>query len=669
MSDISIPGVTSKYNTDSLIEGLMKVERVPVTRMEESVDEYKLLKTTWQDISRYIGRFRDSAKVLYDFNSPFREKNALSSDDAILTAEAAREAIVEEREIAVLETAQADRFLSRSLALDYSVPAGRYGFTVGDDQVVFTFKGGSLPEFAEAVNRNGKNIVRAGLVKDTPDTQVLMLSSEKTGVTNRLTFTDDSVEFGLAAGILKTSGTSSREITLTDSALRRWTEPLQDSGVTISDGVLHVPTKTDVSFRIDPPVVLPEGHILEIRVATLVLPEDEWVPPSPPPGPDIPNVGGVDLQDIHIENAPSRVEIPPWQAPTPPKRIDDLSIFYTSDGEPLASIQDIPGEQTVSISAADVEGPLTTLNIRNTNTHREIDISSIRSYDPEDRGEYTPVRAITVASDSRIEVDGIPVTRNSNTIDDVIPGVTLHVQRESDRPVSLSVEHDLERVKEAIFQFVGHYDRLLTEISITTSRDESVIDEITYFEDDEMEQARERLGILQGDISLMQLKSSLQRIMMNPYETSTPRELSMLAQIGISTNTGGFGGGLNATKLRGYLEINEDMLNAALENNFDAVRELFGSDSDNDMIIDSGAAYAAERYVKPYIETGGIVSSRVGTMDSRIDTTEDRIEDLEEKLEDKEARYRREYGAMEGALRTLEESSKSLDNMFNRNNE
>lgn len=143
----------------------------------------------------------------------------------------------------------------------------------------------------------------------------------------------------------------------------------------------------------------------------------------------------------------------------------------------------------------------------------------------------------------------------------------------------------------------------------------------------------------------------------------------MLAQIGISTNTGGFGGGLNATKLRGYLEINEDMLNAALENNFDAVRELFGSDSDNDMIIDSGAAYAAERYVKPYIETGGIVSSRVGTMDSRIDTTEDRIEDLEEKLEDKEARYRREYGAMEGALRTLEESSKSLDNMFNRNNE
>ncbi len=35
MSDITIPGVTSKINSDKIIEGLLKVERIPLERLEK----------------------------------------------------------------------------------------------------------------------------------------------------------------------------------------------------------------------------------------------------------------------------------------------------------------------------------------------------------------------------------------------------------------------------------------------------------------------------------------------------------------------------------------------------------------------------------------------------------------------------------------------------------
>ena len=64
-----------------------------------------------------------------------------------------------------------------------------------------------------------------------------------------------------------------------------------------------------------------------------------------------------------------------------------------------------------------------------------------------------------------------------------------------------------------------------------------------------------------GDISLMQLKNSLQDIMMNPYPTSLGRDMRLLAQIGISTDARALGSlTLDKTRLRGYLEIDEPKL-------------------------------------------------------------------------------------------------------------
>ena len=71
--------------------------------------------------------------------------------------------------------------------------------------------------------------------------------------------------------------------------------------------------------------------------------------------------------------------------------------------------------------------------------------------------------------------------------------------------------------------------------------------------------------------------------------------------------------------------------------------------------------------ITPYVQTGGIFSTRTNGLGNRITATEKRITQLDEKLERKEADLRRKYGQMEGALRSLEQQSDSISN-FNRQN-
>ena len=52
MADISIPGVSDKYKTNDYIEALMKKERLPLTREQETLDRYKEQQSAWNGINQ-----------------------------------------------------------------------------------------------------------------------------------------------------------------------------------------------------------------------------------------------------------------------------------------------------------------------------------------------------------------------------------------------------------------------------------------------------------------------------------------------------------------------------------------------------------------------------------------------------------------------------------------
>ena len=141
--------------------------------------------------------------------------------------------------------------------------------------------------------------------------------------------------------------------------------------------------------------------------------------------------------------------------------------------------------------------------------------------------------------------------------------------------------------------------------------------------------------------------------------------MRLLAQIGISTDTRALGSPLDRTRLRGYLEIDEQKLTAAIEQHAEAVKQLFGNDTTGDLVVNSGVAFTLDTLLRPYVQTGGIFPERLTNLDSRIASNSRSIADYKVKLDDYQAELKRKYGQMQSALDALQKNSQSLQN-FNK---
>jgi len=666
MSDITIPGVTSKYDTQKLIEDLMKVERIPKTRAEEQLKALQLQKTAWLDVNRSVARARESSRSLFSFQNPFNERIAKSSDEGILTATASREALEDEHSLVVKQTAEADRFLSGRLPVDYKVPGGDYTFSVGDRTVSLKFSGGSLKEFADALTRKGGDILRARVIPVSKSEQSVVVESLKTGSRNRLGFDGAAKDWALAAGLVEEARSSRRD--LATSAVQPFEKSLDRNLVRAEPGALAVGPGGEAKLPLSPPLAA-TGLVLEmdVRVARRTEPP---APEGPPPGPAISAPGSITYEGITITADPSDPRIPDWAPPPPPVRVDDPTVLFLVDGSgrsvPLPAQPDSDEFRRVTVQLSDYLADISGLGIRNRNTHRDVEVRNVRIYDPKEVGGLRPRDPVDTARDAVVSLEGIEVVRDTNTISDLIPGVTLNLQEASDKKVKLKVEPDREKSKEAVIELVGNYNRLMADINILSRNDERLVQEISYYTDEERKTATERLGLLQGDSTLNQLRTSMQRIVTSPHTVG--EATAVLGQIGVSTNASrGGAGGYDASRLRGYLEIDEEALGRALRDDFETVRRLFGNDTDGDLLVDAGVAFGLDALFRPYVETGGILSVKTRTFDTQIASQQTRIETLDRQLIAKEAELRRKYGMMEGALQNMERSSQDISNFMKQN--
>lgn len=659
MSDISIPGVKSKYDTAKIIEGLMAVERIPLTRSQARLEEIRLQRTVWLDLNRRMSSLRESARSLFSFQNPFNERTASSSDESVLTGTATREAIEETKSFIVKRTASADRFMSDAVPADAKVPKGEYSFSVGDKTIRLSYGGGSIKDFADAINRKGAETVRAQLVAIRPDERVLVIESLKTGKDNRLGFGGAAEDFALSVGLVE-KASSTLQALPTDNPVR-FDQPLDASKAFQKDGALYLAPGAEAALKLPSPS-RSEGLVLELEVELRDLPGGQAAPVGPPPGPAIPSTGTIEYEGIRIASAPSEAELPAWSPPPTPPRRDDLAPLYLIDGSGrsvrLPEVRPGDGFKTITVPLPAYVDSFSGVGLRNGNTGRELRVRSARVYDPTETAGLRPKNPVQTAGDAVVVMDGIEVTRSDNAVSDLVPGLTINLWQASDKPVKLKVEPDREAAKEAVIELVGNYNRLMAELNILARKDESVLAEIEYFTADEKKAYAERLGLFQGDTTLSQLRTSMQRTMMDAYPTGGG--MSQLAAFGITTDSRR-GGSYDAARLRGYLEIDESALDKALQTSFGRVKDLFGFDSDGDLLMDAGAAFKLDAMMKAYVETGGVVTTRTTTLDSQISRQQKEIETLEDKLAKKEAELKRQYGQMEGALGQMESTSSAWD--------
>lgn len=684
MPGINIPGVSNKYNTNETVEKLMQIERIPLTREQKTLETYKSQQEAWRDVNKKITGLRDSVKTLYSFDNPFNNKIASSTEEYAVTATATRNATYDSFKIDVIQPATADRFLSAELDEKTKVPQGTYTYKISDKTVTLRWKGGSLQEFSDALNRRGNNILKSRVIGASKGKKTLAIESLKTGAENRLLFEDDALTFAFDSGMItkiKSKGvqfaSSKSEFTQADN--RDTSEQpnmprISMQSVSVSDGNTKVPPRSGFTVKI--PESIKEDSDAHIRFS-IIREDTEDITKElnkQPPQPILPDSGRANFKDITIYNSPVDSALPQTAAEhfEPLREIHDNNIVFAvmQDGteKPLPIGSTAPNSKTeIDIPLNEYDG-ITAITIRNRNTGSSFILSEMSAANPAEDLGFMPQNPITVADDAVIKYEGITIKRPENEIDDIVPEITLHIHEKTDKTATIAVSPDKESAKDALITFVGKYNQAMSTVNILTQNKPEIVDELDYLSEDEKKAEKEKIGMFMGDSSLTNLKSYMQSATVANYPFSDNAKITMLSQIGIATNASGYGGGYAPGKLRGYLEIDEKKLDENIESHLDDIKSLFGYDSDGDLIIDSGIANNLDKHLTAYVRSGGIFSGKNATLDGKIKSSEQRISRLETQMQQKEADLKNKYAQMEGALNNLETQQNAITNFSNRNN-
>lgn len=667
MAELNIPGVSDKFKTNELIKGLMEVERVPLKREQKRLEDFKTEQDIWRSLNGYMGSLRETVRLLYSYDNPFNSKLSESSDEYSVTAEPGRDAALDSFKIEVIKTATADRFLSAELPEDTTVPSGNYEYSVGNKKVSFNWKGGKIDDFVSALNRRGNKVIRASLIGITKNSKSLLIESLISGKENPLIFGNQAMDFAINTKMIAPKPVATVDSMVLSNQTIKKNNETPFNPITINETAVTVGKNS--GFELDVPQSIANNKNAEIRF-TAHLNSSKTAQGEVAREPVLPETGGINFKGISVQNEEVNTLLPPAEIPEPVIPVEDYNVFFVKTRDnieiPLLPVLDSK-ESTYVIKTADYPD-IKSLIVKNKNTEKQLHISTLKTIDNSAKVNYEPLNAVSKADDATIKYRGITISRDSNTIDDVIPQITLNLHEPNTKPVTIKIKPDIESAKESLITFVGKYNRLIAEINILTQTKPEIITELEYFTDDETEKAKENLGKFQAEFSLTNTKSALQRIITNRYATTDDEAISMLSQIGISSNASSGLTGVAAGRLRGYLEIDEKKLDNALDNDMLSIKNLFGQDKDGDLVIDSGIAYLMDKNLQSFTQVGGIIASKNSSLDRKIASSQKSIDNLESKLEKKEVDLKRKYGQMEAALNSLESQADSITNFSNNNN-
>lgn len=679
MAGLNIPGVTDQYNTNDTVEKLMKIERIPLTREQNQLESLKTEKNAWRDINTKLSSLRDNTKTLYSFENPFNSKLTSSTEEYAITAEANRSASLQSFKVDVIQAASSDRFLTDELENDFKVPAGTYTYKVGEKQITFNWKGGTLKDFSNAINKRGNNIIKSSIIGASAGNKSLLIEAVPTGKENRLIFEDDAKTFAFDSGMV--DKIKSQTQTFASSQ----TEILPVNKIEYDESVYMPPlslTNTKYDEEKQTATVEPRGAY-QVKVPekilrdtdlhlqfTITQKETEDITPEINKTliqPELPDAGTAEYGGIIISNnlSDTNLNLPP-EPPAPLEPVKTNSILYAvmEDGSekeiPYTPAEDGKAAQ-IDVKLSEYPG-LKAIAVRNLNTGTSYEISSFTALDPVKDLGYGPKHPVSTADDAIIKYEGITITRSSNKIDDVVPEITLNIHDKTEKTATIAVKPDTEASKAAIIEFVGKYNQAVAELNILSQNKQEIIDELDYLSPEEKEAEQKKLGLFQSDFSLTNIKSNMSSTLAARYLFSDTAEITMLSQLGIATNAGGYSGGYSQSKLRGYLEIDEKKLDDAISNHLDDIKMLFGYDSDGDLIVDTGIAYKLDKQISAYTQTGGILAMKTSSLDSKIKSSESKISKLENQMAKKEAELRNKYSQMEGSLNSLEAQQNTISN-------
>jgi len=246
---------------------------------------------------------------------------------------------------------------------------------------------------------------------------------------------------------------------------------------------------------------------------------------------------------------------------------------------------------------------------------------------------------VTTAADANLTLNGVAVSRSSNTITDLVSGATIKLKQTFAGTAAVNIAADTSAAKNALVDLVSSYNTTFDLFKQLSSNEVS---------DDEL------VGSLSTDTNFRSLTSSIRRVITSESSTSAGT-MTHLSSMGISMTR------------EGTLSIDQVRLDAALGTNFDdLVLALTAGTDDQTPFGDAsrGIAGDASALIQNYLKTTGVVNQSIQNAEGRLSEYETRLSQLEDRMDRIRERYVAQFTAMESIVNQMKSTGDYLTNQF-----
>lgn len=231
--------------------------------------------------------------------------------------------------------------------------------------------------------------------------------------------------------------------------------------------------------------------------------------------------------------------------------------------------------------------------------------------------EFIATTSQQSAQDAHIRVDGNDAYSATNTVSDVIDGVTLNlIKSNAGSTTTLTLSSNTSGVNAAINAFINSYNTFVKVSAVLGSY--NVTTKVA--------------GPLLGDNVLRGATQQL-RSLLGGTVTGTGSAYSHLTELGITSNTDG------------SLKLDASKLSSALRQDATSVQKLFSADT--------GFATAIQTITANYLGSGGSIDTESQNLQARIKDVTKRQDALDRRMSAVEAHYRAEFTALDAMISKL----------------
>ena len=247
----------------------------------------------------------------------------------------------------------------------------------------------------------------------------------------------------------------------------------------------------------------------------------------------------------------------------------------------------------------------------------------------------SPMQRSTSAANAELTINGIGVSSASNTLSNLVDGLTLTLHKTTSSEINVTVRPDTASIKTAVTDFAAAFNTLASFIASQTA----------YNADTKSG------GSMQGDQATLALQSQLRAVI--NQSSSASSSWSRLSEIGLSLKTDGTFGTDN-TKLDNAL------------GNLGEMKKLLASDGAS--AAESGFVRRFKNLADAALGSQGMFASRTSSLQATVSRNGKSQEAMQKRLDQTQARLQAQYSALDTRMASLNAMSTYMTQQIRQNN-